>query len=244
MLTVGQFLSFCVAAFFTLAIFSFLYRDNPVYKFAEHVFVGVATGYGVVMAYRDTIVPRLWQHVAGGEATWYVRLAGGLLALALLMHVWPRMSWLARWPIALMVGATAGVRVVGHMQAEVVAQVEGMIEPVWRPELPWWSLRGVSVLGNVVVLAGVIAVLLHFFFSARRGPALRAASRAGVMILMVTFGAHFGLTVLGRISLLIGRARDLERYGWATALAAAVVIGLIALWAWWDRAAARGGDHR
>ena len=31
-----------VAAFFTLAIFSFLYRDNPFYKFAEATVVGVS----------------------------------------------------------------------------------------------------------------------------------------------------------------------------------------------------------
>src|SRR5439155_2415151 len=31
-----------VAAFFTLCIFSFLYRDDPFYKFAESVFIGVS----------------------------------------------------------------------------------------------------------------------------------------------------------------------------------------------------------
>ena len=36
------------AAFFTLGIFSFLYGDNPVYKIAEAVLVGVSAAYWIV----------------------------------------------------------------------------------------------------------------------------------------------------------------------------------------------------
>ena len=35
-----------IAALLTLGIFSFLYKDNPVYKFCEHLFVGVRPGTG------------------------------------------------------------------------------------------------------------------------------------------------------------------------------------------------------
>ena len=38
-----------VAAFFTLAIFSFLYRDNPAYKVAEAVVVGVSAAYWITL---------------------------------------------------------------------------------------------------------------------------------------------------------------------------------------------------
>ncbi|GAI60092.1 unnamed protein product, partial [marine sediment metagenome] len=34
-----------IAAILTLSIYSFLYRDNIFYKFAEHLFVGVSVGY-------------------------------------------------------------------------------------------------------------------------------------------------------------------------------------------------------
>ena len=33
-----------IAAFLTLCVFSFLYRENPFYRFAEHLFVGSAAG--------------------------------------------------------------------------------------------------------------------------------------------------------------------------------------------------------
>jgi len=62
------------AALLTLAIFSFLYKENPIYRFAEHLLVGVSAGYYLVQycfspVYSDTaspdptggrIVPRSW----------------------------------------------------------------------------------------------------------------------------------------------------------------------------------------
>jgi len=53
-----------LAAFFTLAIFSFLYADNPFYKVAESVLVGVSAAYWMVIGFWDVLVPnligRLW----------------------------------------------------------------------------------------------------------------------------------------------------------------------------------------
>ena len=42
----------------TLFIFSFLYKDNPLFKLAEHLYVGVSVGYTIVKAY-DTVIVHL-----------------------------------------------------------------------------------------------------------------------------------------------------------------------------------------
>ncbi|MEM2758536.1 MAG: hypothetical protein QXV26_04175, partial [Candidatus Methanomethylicia archaeon] len=36
-----------LGVFFTLAIYTFLYRENPYSRIAEYVFIGAATGYGI-----------------------------------------------------------------------------------------------------------------------------------------------------------------------------------------------------
>ena len=43
----------------TLAIFSFLYGDNPFYKVAEALLVGVSAAYWMVVAFWDVLVPNL-----------------------------------------------------------------------------------------------------------------------------------------------------------------------------------------
>ena len=47
-----------VATGLTLFIFSFLYKDNPLFKLAEHLYVGVSVGYTIVKAY-DTVIVHL-----------------------------------------------------------------------------------------------------------------------------------------------------------------------------------------
>jgi len=227
----GDFISFFAAAFLTLAIFSFLYKDNPVYKFAEHLFVGVAAGYYFVVAFKDSFMTHFWQHLEGQDPARWIRLGSGLLGILILAHLFPRVSWLARWPIAFLVGAYAGLRLVGAMEAEVIGQIENLTVPLWREGLPVFALREESLIGNVLIVVGVVAVLLHFFFSVERGPVLKTLSRVGIVYLMVTFGAAFGFTVLGRVSLLIGRARALQRFGWASLVAAVLIVGLLA---WWE----------
>ena len=56
-----------VGALLTLMIFSFLYRDNPMYKFAEHLFVGVSAAYWMVQGYRQQIVPNLFAKLLPGQ---------------------------------------------------------------------------------------------------------------------------------------------------------------------------------
>ena len=66
--------------FFTICIFSYLFGDNPFYKVAEHVFVGVSAGYIAVYTFWSTIWPnlfgRLWPASQASDSIlmkmWYV----------------------------------------------------------------------------------------------------------------------------------------------------------------------------
>ncbi|MEE9558849.1 MAG: hypothetical protein V3V94_05115, partial [Candidatus Brocadiales bacterium] len=51
----------------------------------------------------------------------------------------------------------------------------------------------------------VVTVLLYFLFSVEHKGPVGVASKIGIYFLMVSFGASFGYTVMGRMSLLIGR---------------------------------------
>lgn len=72
---VGTFLTFC--------IFSFLYKDNPFYKFAEHLFVGVSVGYSISISYHNVLYPDLivplFKH---GQLLYIVPLLFGLCYFA------------------------------------------------------------------------------------------------------------------------------------------------------------------
>ncbi len=224
-----------VAAFLTLALYSFLYDDNPVYKLAEHLFVGVSAGYYVSITFWQVMMPNLIEPLRTEnffrmESLFLVVAAA--LGIMYLCRFFPSVAWMSRWPIALSVGAGAGMELTAQMQSNVVAQLEGsmlslnpktlMIMPGSNEmaEQGWmglitnegaWAIFGASggVINNFVILFGLVACLSYFFFSIKHEGSMGLAARAGIWFLMISFGASFGFTVMARVSLLIGRMQFL-----------------------------------
>lgn len=65
-----------------------------------------------------------------------------------------------------------------------------------------------KIFSQVLLLLGLLSSLIYFYFSIEQKGAVGKVSRFGVWILMIGFGASFGYTVQGRLSLAIGRAMD------------------------------------
>jgi hypothetical protein len=200
-----------VAAALTLCIFSFLYKDNPFYRFAEHLFVGVSAGYYIVLNFWTVLMASLWDPLAGAfdgrhGSPFAVQLGDyraflvlpALLGLLLFSRFLPRYGWVARWSLAVIIGVYAGLKTTGFAQSDFVAQVHGSIQPLWTGQ---WG----SSVNAWIFTIGLVASLLFFYFSREHKGVLGATSRVGVYFLMVSFGAGYGYTVMSRISLLIGR---------------------------------------
>jgi len=211
-----------VAAFFTLAIFSFLYRDNPFYRLAEAVVVGVSAGYWMVVGFWDILVPNLLGKLAptftktfflpglnatGVEWAYLVPLVFGVMLVWRLM---PKGGWISLWPLAFIVGTTAGLRMVGYIEGDFLSQVSSSVIPLAVPVeganggVDWMASFWAS-LKNVLLLVGILACLTYFFFSVEHKGGVGKVARVGIWYLMITFGAAFGFTVMGRIALLAAR---------------------------------------
>ena len=78
-----------IAAALTLCIFSFLCRDNPFYRFAEHLLVGVSVGYVLVIALNTTVMPKLVNPVLRDGRLDYI--IPGILGLFMLLRFFPRL---------------------------------------------------------------------------------------------------------------------------------------------------------
>jgi hypothetical protein len=203
-----------IAAFFTLAIFSFLYGDNPFYRVAEAVLVGVSAAYWMVVGFWDVIVPnlmsKLWPVIVqrwampgltGPEAArnlWY--LVPFALGIMLLWRMLPKGAWISRWPLAFIIGTTAGLQLVAFLHGDFLAQIRNSILPLVAMDQGifnfWDSVK------NLLIVAGVLCCLVYFFFSFEHTGFVGKTAKVGIWYLMITFGASFGYTVMGRIALL------------------------------------------
>mgnify|MGYP006282261869 CR=1 FL=1 len=222
-----------VAALLTLSIFSFLYRDNPFYKMAESIVVGVSAAYWMVVGWWTTVVPNLlgklfpamvkdWAlpglYVDRTESTleqgeWFY-LVPLILGIMLLMRLSPKGAWISRWPLAFIIGTTAGFRLTGFIDGDLLKQVSNTVTPLFVPvmgpggDLVAWDTFWSSLFQLITVIA-VLSCLVYFFFSIEHRGGVGKTAKLGIWFLMVTFGAAFAYTVMGRIALLAIRVEYL-----------------------------------
>ena len=189
-----------VAAFLTLCIFSFLYKDNPFYRFAEHLLIGATLGYALPLVWKNVVTPKIIVPLQHHEYWLLIPLCLGLLYIARLI---PKYAWLSRWPMAFALGTGSGIAIPLSLQAGIFKQMQGtmltkaMLSPSITPT--------VHIIGNIVMFVGVITTLIYFYFSIKHTGTVGKVARIGVWYIMLAFGATFGYTVMARVSLLIGR---------------------------------------
>lgn len=194
-----------IAVGLTLAMYSFLYKDNPAFKIAENLYVGVALGYTVIITWYNALKPDIYDPLfvpifTRATEPEYLVIVPMILGIFMLMRISARLSWLSRWSFAFVVGLGSGLTIPNYIHTFILKQ----IEPSMRPLFYGGESIYVSVNG-ILVLVGVVTVLLYFFFSIEHKGPIGVASKIGIYFLMVSFGASFGYTVMGRMSLLIGR---------------------------------------
>jgi hypothetical protein len=203
--TVGTWL----AALLTLFILSFLYKDNPLYKFAEHLFVGVSAAYWVVFNIFNILIPNLYMPLVMQTQLLYIIPL--ILGVMMLMRLFPRVGWVSRWPLAFIVGTYSGYYLITYLQSNAVDQVRATLLQFIQIESwkAFFSNPGLITFLNAVaipvVVVGVITGIIYFFFSKEHKGVFGGLAKTGVWFLMIAFGASFGYTVMARISLLIGR---------------------------------------
>jgi hypothetical protein len=190
-----------VAAVLTIAIFSFLYRDNPFYRFAEHLLIGLSVGFTLVLLFKSVLVPKLFLPLFAEREPWLLLP----LLLGLTMFARFRRSW-SHWSkpaLALMIGSGAGVSIPAMLEARILRQLEATVEPFSQAAA---GVGGPGLIANMLIgVIGVATVMVYFFYTRPDTKLVRGVSRVGVYFLMVFFGATFGYTVTSRLTLLIGR---------------------------------------
>lgn len=186
-----------ITALLTLIVFSFLYGDNPFYKFAERLLVGLAIGYSLVIAWSSTIMDRVYYPLMENNEWWMIFPA--LLGLLMFSRFSRRYGWLSGIPLAAMIGAGAGAALPAMLEARILKQISSAVG----------SIAGTSdafgYFSAAVFLIGFLSTLSYFYFGRERRGALSISANIGTYFLMTFFGATIGYTVMSRMSILIGR---------------------------------------
>jgi len=197
-----------MAALLTIMVYSYLLGDNPLYRLAEHVFIGSSVAYAVVVVIHGVLGPLLLVPLTVGETgerlLAVVPLVLGLLLWAKLKTSW---AWLGNFSVAFLLGVGAALAIGGALFGSILPQVRATINAI--------DLSGLG--DGLIIVIGTLSTLLYFHFAtgAKDGLSgigtgfIQAWARFGRWFIMIAFGAIFANTVMARISLLIGRVQFL-----------------------------------
>lgn len=186
---------------FTILIFSYWIGDNPLFRIAVYIFVGVSAGYVASIAWWQVIVPRLLDPLlptllGGSTAEQLILLVPLLGTVFILMKISPRLAGIARITMAFLVGAGGAVIIAGTVIGTLIPQVEATIN-FFDPNTA--AARNIDVFelaGNgAIILTGVVTSLIYFHFGARQ-KADGSVRRYGLIELFAWLGRIFiGITL-------------------------------------------------
>lgn len=127
-------------------------------------------------------------------------------------------------------GAAIPLEMKNRVNEQLFSTFDSLIKNMTFDANNWGA--GVS---EIIILIGVLSGLFYFFFSMPHKGVFGGIAKTGIYILMIGFGASFGYTVMGRISLFIQRVqyiRDwivLGKDGGGGMLAIVWILGLLVL---------------
>ncbi|MFZ5980855.1 MAG: hypothetical protein ACOYVF_09520 [Candidatus Zixiibacteriota bacterium] len=189
-----------IAGMLTLAVLTFLYRDNPIYKLAESLLIGVSIGYFIVVTWTNTLMDLMFVPLfSKGEYLLVIPLVLGLMMFGRFSR---KTTVLSRIPIAVLIGSGAGVAIPAMLDARTLQQISATVAPLLN-ESGWPNFS------EIVVIIGVLTTLIYFFFSREHRGTWGRAATVGTYFLMIFFGTTFAYTVMSRMSTFIGRVEFL-----------------------------------
>ena len=182
-----------------LIIYSYpLYKENRVYRIAEHIYIGVALAVTLLVAIGNA--DRLaFTPLRNGNLIYVVPLLLGAMMYTIL---WKPMKWVSKFPVAILVGSAIGIGARGVLSTNLLSQaISTITPPATDTLLNWWNFAYIGI--------GTACTITYFLLTTEHKGVIAVPSRIGRLLIMVGLGTYFGNTVLGRMTMLSGRAQYL-----------------------------------
>ena len=199
----------------TLLIFSYLIGDNPLFRSAIYIFIGVSSGYAAVVVWHYVLMPKLFQPLASStDPNQLVFLVIPLvLSVSLLAKLSPRISWIGSFAMALLVGVGAATALSGAVAGTLIPQSRAAMNALA-------SLNFFDLVEGIVMLAGTVLTLIYFQFSAKRAAdgsvkrnvVIEILAWGGRVFIAITFGVLFAGVYMAALTAMLERLSSMINF--------------------------------
>lgn len=193
-----------IATLLSIMVLSRAIADNPLYRIAQYLLVGVALGLAGAVVVNQTLVPSLVQAAAGQAPPRTLIVLAIVAVLVVLLATRfgrQRLSALADLPLAVLFGVGAALVLVGAAR--------GTITPMLLDTIALRRLQtedSAALLGTVILIVTVVITLLSFTYAQRREQASGAAQGVrtiGRGLILAAFGVFLAAAVTTYITALV-----------------------------------------
>jgi hypothetical protein len=212
-------ISAAVGFLLTLMVLSYLIGDNPAFRVAIYLFIGVSSGYAATVIVYEVLLPKLGQ-LLSGDVNQLIRVAIPLvLGVTLFAKLFPRTSWIGNFAMALLVGVGAATALGGALLGTLIPQAQAAMDA--------FDLGGVSGLDiplrlgeATVMLVGTVVTLAAFQFSAKLAPdgtpkrnmLLEWVAWFGRLFIAITLGVLFAGAYMAALTAMIERLNSMIKF--------------------------------
>jgi hypothetical protein len=200
----------------TVMIFSYLIGDNPLFRIAVNVFIGVASGYAAAVIVRQVFVPTLDMFQTNNL---YQQIFFGVIPLLLgavvFAKLFPRTSWIGSFAMAVLVGVGAATAIGGALIGTLIPQFQAA-----TGAFDFRSAGGSGLGQGFVMAVGTVFTLAAFHFSAGRAadgtpkrlPLIEWTAWIGRIFIAITLGALFAGVYMAALTAMIERLSSIVNF--------------------------------
>ncbi|HEX2989485.1 MAG TPA: hypothetical protein VHO49_02345 [Anaerolineales bacterium] len=213
-----ELISAFVGLILTLLVFSYLIGDNPLFRFAIYLFIGVSSGYAATAVWHNVLMPRLFSRLDDLDQL-ILLVVPLILGISLLAKLSPRISWLGNFAMAVLVGVGAATAVGGALIGTLLPQAEATMN-MFDPGAPGGGSFFARLFQGGVMLIGTVLTLASFHFTLGRADDGAAKSNrildglawAGRLFLAITLGVLFAGVYMAALTAMIERLSSLINF--------------------------------
>lgn len=203
----------------TLMVFSYLIGDNPLFRIAVYLFIGVSSGYAATVVWHSVLVPKLFSQL--GDVNQLVLLVIPLiLSISLLAKLSPNISWIGNFAMAVLVGVGAAAAVGGALIGTLLPQAQAAMDAFDLGSTDGGSGVFLRLVEGAVMFLGTVLTLASFHFSAgrapdgtvKRSPIFESIASVGRIFIATTFGVLFAGVYMAALTAMIERLSSIINF--------------------------------
>lgn len=209
-----EIISALVGLILTLMIFSYLIGDNPLFRIALYLFIGVSSGYAATVVWHYVLVPKLFQPLTTSNPNQLLLSVVPLIfGISLLAKLSPRISWIGNFAMAVLVGVGAAAAVGGALLGTLMPQLQASIDGFDFRSAGGGANAILKLVEGTIMFLGTVFTLASFHFSAgravdgtpKRNPIIEGIAWVGRIFIAITLGVLFAGVYMATLTAMIER---------------------------------------